>query len=363
MKKFLQRKLRTPVLRLAEKYSSQPDKELIHSALTALFNKIVAEPGKRGLLIPFNSDTDSFIILSDQHKGCKDGADDFAIAERNYNTALDHYYKNKFHYIALGDVEELWENSLASVKKNNVPSISKEILFLQDNRFTKIFGNHDLYWDNDPFAAIQLEQMFGEKLRVYEGLILQTTVDGKPFNLFLTHGHQGDKVSDGNWLSKWFVANVWAPVQAYLGINPNTPAYDTQLKTVHNRLMYEWVAQQQNMLLVTGHTHQPVFMSLTHLELLYHQLGAATAANDTAAAEAIQKQIGRKKDQGQTIPDFSAYKPWYFNSGCCCFDDGDITGIEISGGCIRLVKWEYDSHNTSLRIVLEEVKLATLLQL
>ena len=32
-------------------------------------------------------------------------------------------------------------------------------------------------------------------------------------------------------------------------------------------------------------------------------------------------------------------KPCYFNTGCCCYDDGDITGIELVDGEIRLVRW------------------------
>ena len=32
-------------------------------------------------------------------------------------------------------------------------------------------------------------------------------------------------------------------------------------------------------------------------------------------------------------------QPSYFNTGCCCFDDGDITGIELEGGLIKLVRW------------------------
>jgi hypothetical protein len=32
-------------------------------------------------------------------------------------------------------------------------------------------------------------------------------------------------------------------------------------------------------------------------------------------------------------------KPCYFNTGCCCFADGDITGLELAGGEIRLVRW------------------------
>jgi hypothetical protein len=34
--------------------------------------------------------------------------------------------------------------------------------------------------------------------------------------------------------------------------------------------------------------------------------------------------------------------PCYFNTGCCSFGDGDITGIEIADGEIRLVRWPAD---------------------
>ncbi|MEO8397130.1 MAG: hypothetical protein ABI700_29315, partial [Chloroflexota bacterium] len=36
-------------------------------------------------------------------------------------------------------------------------------------------------------------------------------------------------------------------------------------------------------------------------------------------------------------------KPCHFNTGCCCFYDGDISGIEISGGEISLVRWPNDT--------------------
>jgi hypothetical protein len=31
--------------------------------------------------------------------------------------------------------------------------------------------------------------------------------------------------------------------------------------------------------------------------------------------------------------------PCYFNTGCCSFPDGDITGLEIGDDEIRLVRW------------------------
>jgi hypothetical protein len=32
-------------------------------------------------------------------------------------------------------------------------------------------------------------------------------------------------------------------------------------------------------------------------------------------------------------------KPCYFNTGCCSFGDGSISGIEISDGRIKLIRW------------------------
>ena len=60
------------------------------------------------------------------------------------------------------------------------------------------------------------------------------------------------------------------------------------------------------------------------------------------------------------MPDFTGVLDTYFNSGCCCFDDGDITGIEIEDGSIRLIKWHYVHGKESERVVLEESKLEDL---
>lgn len=343
---------------MTDKFSSRPNKPRIHKALTELYLKIAAGNEKKGLLIEFAPAADRFIIFSDQHKGAKDGADDFALAEKNYLKALEYYNQNNFHFISLGDGEELWENTIAAVKKHNVASFGKEKLFLQRNAFTKVFGNHDLDWDNSPLAPLELEGIYGQKVPIYAGVILKTTGDN-PLSIFLTHGHQGDEMSDGNWFSKWFVANIWAPLQAYLQINPNTPAFQDHLKTAHNLFMYEWIAPKNNMLLITGHTHQPVFQSLTHLERLYKNLALAKEKNDQATIQLIENEIYLNKIKGQTLPDFTGYKPTYFNSGCCCFNDGDITGIEIVDTKIRLIKWEYgeDKLQAPGRVLLDEADL------
>lgn len=359
MRKFLQRLLSAWIIRMSNKYNSSPDRKRIHDALSKLYTTISNEPGKRGLIFEI-TDADKFIILSDQHKGARDFADDFSLAEKNYLKALDHYHQHHFHYINLGDSEELWENLLESVIKHNKDTFEAEKAFIHENRFTKIFGNHDLYWDNDPLAGFNLNRIYGKKISIYEGAILRMPTAAGKLDIFLTHGHQGDLQSDGNWFSKWFVSTVWAPLQAYLQINPNTPAYDNQLKTAHNTMMYSWVAEQQNMALITGHTHQPVFASLTHLERIYVKLKQAKKVKNEEDIASLNDELHKRIKEGDKPPRLGKYKPWYFNSGCCCFSDGDITGIEIENGFIRLIKWSCHSTDLPERIVLEEMKLIDL---
>jgi UDP-2,3-diacylglucosamine pyrophosphatase LpxH len=360
MRRLLRIILLKPVLWAAQKFSSKPNRERIFEALSKLFDNIVHQPGKEGLVLPFEEQAGKFIIFSDQHKGARNGADDFMLAEPNYLAALDHYNQNNFFFISLGDNEELWENSLAAVKKYNQATFEAEKKFIGQNRFIKIFGNHDLYWDNDPLAWWQLKNIYGEKLKVYEGVILPVSIGDKILQVCCTHGHQGDVSSDGNWFSKFFVARIWAPLQAFLRINPNTPAYNTEKKTLHNSIMYEWSAQQKDRLLITGHTHQPVFLSLTELERLYKKFQIAKRDNNTEAMSELEKEIRKKEKKFATVSvDYLTMVPSYFNSGCCCFSDGDITGIEISEGCIRLIKWELQDKR-SQRVVLEEIFLKDL---
>ena len=91
---------------------------------------------------------------------------------------------------------------------------------------------------------------------------------------------------------------------------------------------------KKNLLLITGHTHNPVFASGKYLD---HP---------------------SNKIEGETMDEV---KPSYFNTGCCCFSDGDITGIEIAGGFIRLIKW-YDEEVGSKRMILEEIAFPNLLK-
>jgi UDP-2,3-diacylglucosamine pyrophosphatase LpxH len=342
-----------------QKFSSRPERDRIFKALDKLYADIFENPGKIGINIPIDHQAGKIIILSDQHKGGRDGADDFMLAESNYLAALDYYNKENFIYIGLGDCEELWENTLGRVKESYPKTFEAESKFVRRDSYVKIFGNHDLYWGNDPFAWWQLKKLYNADIKIYEGVVLTVSIGNNQLRIFCTHGHQGDAQSDGNWFSKFFVARVWAPLQAYLRINPNTAAYNIEKKTLHNEIMYEWSARQKGTLLITGHTHQPVFSSLTHLERLYKKLQRAKADNNPDAIKAMEDEIKVRETGAAITIDYLLLKPTYFNSGCCCFVDGDITGIEIAGGFIRLIKWTLKDEKPH-RELLEEISLADL---
>lgn len=360
MKAWLKQRLFKTILWLSARFSSSPKRDKVFAGLSRLHQGIKDGKETKGVVVPFEAATGRFIVFSDQHKGAKNGADDFMLCEPNYLAALDHYRQNGFRFIALGDCEELWENTLSQVMKHQQPSFDRYKKFIAADAFYKTIGNHDLDWKNDPFTIAQIKKWFGSDITIYDGVLLKTVVDGKELRILCTHGHQGDAAADGNWFSKFFVAKIWAPLQMWLKINPNTPAYDAQLKTLHNRLMYEWSVEQKSLLLITGHTHQPVFESLTEIERLYRQLLEAKAGGDAPLVKKTEAEIQKRKfGYGQVSPDYLTMKPTYFNSGCCCYNDGDVTGIEIADGCLRLVKWAV-KEGTPKRTVLEEQSLAVL---
>ena len=224
------------------------------------------------------------------------------------------------------------------VISKNSKALSSEARFHEQKKYYKTFGNHDLTWKNKLDIDIWFKGIFILPLPVFEGLILKTKIDNKSLSIFVTHGHQGDKMSDNNCFSTWLVSHIWRPLQRYLEINVNTPATDFELRDKHNIMMYEWSKLRKNLLLITGHTHKPVFASG-----LYSNHPGNKIYDDKVTEKDTRDKLS----------------PSYFNSGCCCYNDDDITGIEIAEGKIALIKWHW-VNNASERVVLEEVSLSQL---
>jgi len=313
--------------------AASPKQAMVSKSLSALYASGSNANNNNCIVLETDTTNAKFIIFSDQHKGNKTWADDFAVSEHNYVAALQFYDEAKYSYINLGDSEELWKFKPQDILPVNLLSFAAEAAF-QPHRYFKTFGNHDIIWKNAIDVSILLKPYFAQPLAVYEGLIIRLKNEGIPLDVFLTHGHQGDLLSDNNGLSTWIVAHLWMPLQRYLRLNINAPSKDFSLRNKHNQMMHAWSSQQRNLILITGHTHSPVFAS-----------GKYFNHPGNSISPAVTKQ---------------KITPAYFNTGCCCFSDGDITGIEIADGYIRLIKWT-GQKNMSTRMVLEEISLAHLM--
>ncbi len=118
--------------------ASAPDKKEVFKSLSKLLRNLKERPGKRGVRLEVDFSTDKFIIFSDHHKGNRDHGDDFAGNEKNYLAALDYYYSNQFHYINLGDSEELWKYKPEQVISKNVTALQSEARFHNQKNTIKL---------------------------------------------------------------------------------------------------------------------------------------------------------------------------------------------------------------------------------
>jgi hypothetical protein len=272
------------------------------------------------------------VVLSDHHKGRRDQADDFVASEPAYCAALGHYLEQGFHLHVLGDAEELWENDpgpVLAAKTGYAEVLALEAEFHAAGRYDRYFGNHDDLWSHPDAVRRFLHPIF-PGLRVREGLKLRLTRPGKPDGLlFLVHGHQGSPDSDRRrWLARLFVRHVWRPIQRKSGYTGVTPSRDYALRARLSRAMSDWALRHpRKPVLIAGHTHKPVFWD-TLPKPPDPPAGDGRAQREYAAA--------LKRNPRRT---YTLKTPCYFNAGCCCFADGDVTGLEIADGEIRLVRW------------------------
>ena len=302
----------------------------------------------------FNLATDRWIILSDQHKGARNRADEFIRCERAYNAALAYYFRLGHTLVVLGDAEELWKESPAAILQHYAHTVQLEAEYHRAGRYLRLWGNHDEEWSDPENVAWYLEPAYGAPLVVHESLLLNVC-DGATAlgTLFLTHGHQGAPPAD-QWArsARLGVRYIWRTLQRLTGISANTPAKDWQLRERHNIALYNWARAKSRLVLVAGHTHRPVFRSQTYVEQVRGVLEELEARLQHAPDDQrLRKLVGdfaaelewaRAQDdqapgaEGEVMP---MHTPCYFNTGCCSFRDGDISGLELTDGQIRLVRW------------------------
>ena len=346
--------------------SSELYEKPIHAALDKAYGEALIQAEKEGAHLAFDLKAARIIMFSDQHRGVRDGADDFCKCEKAYNAALGYYLESGHTLMVLGDAEDLWECRPHPVVDAYRYTLGLENEFLKRGRYYRIFGNHDDLW-SEPGAIDRhfTPKITREKTPVRKSLLLRFTgSSGTPKRMFLIHGHQGTFDSDrGGKISRILVRHVWGAIQRIFKISLNTPATSWELRERHNVALYTWAEKQNKLVLIAGHTHRPVFKSRSHhaqikeqLDALEEQLAARPddaelrnkAALCFAELEWVRAQEFQQPGQEATVP---MKRPCYFNTGCCSFFDGDITGIEIAGGEFRLMRWP--DQNKPKRCILE----------
>jgi hypothetical protein len=126
--------------------------------------------------------------------------------------------------------------------------------------------------------------------------------------------------------------------------------------------MYAWAAERNDLVLIAGHTHNPVFVSKPHVKTLERLEGKladpaleSMSPKQSEQSEHLQEEIQWAKAEAMD----SALEAegggrdclCYFNAGCCSFFNGDCTGIEIAEGEIRLVRWSTDLDDPDNRVL------------
>jgi len=310
-------------------------------------------------------DNARLVVFSDQHRGEGDPADDFALCKRAYHAALGYYLESGYRLCVLGDVEDLWECFPKPVIRQYLDTLELEREFHDAGRYRRVFGNHDDLWAHADQVDRYLAPIF-KGLKVRQALKYRVTRGTQHLGtLFLVHGHQGTSDEHKARLHKWFVRHVWWKIQRITGVRIQSPAKDFSMRGAHERAMYDWSKVTPKTVLIAGHTHRPVFQSRVNTTRLAHMLEEARARLKAKPGDptllAAVAELRAELEWAQVVDGAfvgeSTPKPCYFNTGCCCFDDGDCTGIEVANGEIRLVRWP-DNAGDARAQVLDSTNLA-----
>lgn len=258
------------------------------------YRKRLDDAFKNAPILPLNHYT-QYVFFSDCHRGAGNSNDNLLKNSNCYGAALHYYYHYGFHYIEIGDGDELWENrDITKIMETHSDIFNQLALFIKENRLYMIYGNHDMVKKMPGF-----NYPCYPAITFYEGIIFRSEYIEK--DLYVTHGHQISLLNSVLWrFSRFLVRHLWSSLEG-IGVLDPTSAAQNNKKQEKYSAKYTHYAIENGCLFMTGHTHRP------------------TLGNDN-------------------IP--------YFNCGSCVHPKC-ITCIELCGHTIRLVKW-YESAERSI---------------
>lgn len=295
---------------------------------------------------------DKLAIVSDLHMGDGGANDDFKQNGALFLEILrSWYWPRGYHLILNGDIEELLR-----AKRPAIYAAWPEIFeylerFRQAGRLTWLRGNHEILPNLDyglggvdcldPRAEATLAHGFdGEALRL----------DWQGRSILVFHGHQA------GWLNSGRFNNLIGPILRIganaLHIGNYSVSQDSEKKIRIEKEVYDF-ARRAGVISMIGHTHRPLFESLSKREYLGFQI-------ERLCREFARRRGGRRRDSiRQTIQRYrdeyllglrraerhladNVYGdiliPCLFNSGCGIGKRG-VTSLEIKDDRVYLLFW------------------------
>lgn len=252
---------------------------------------------QNALEIPFNNKS-KFIIFSDTHRGDGSLSDEFTRNQNIFNFALNYYYEHEFTLIEAGDGDELWEHKNYSVVINaHLESFNMLQRFHDDNRYYRIYGNHDIYLKDHNYLKQFLylyenrytgkKHPFFENLKSYEGIKLKHETTHE--EVLIVHGHQGDAPNDQFWFfSMLSLKYFWRYLHAFGLQNPSSPVRSEVKRHKIEKNFNKWISTT-DIPLICGHTHRIKFP--LDNELPYYNTGCGVYPDSMTVIEIVRNKI------------------------------------------------------------------------
>jgi len=279
------------------------------------------------------------LVISDLHTGDGSKRDDFL--KNNdllINILKDYYFPEKFTLILNGDIEELHKFSYSQIYKNHLELYKLFDLFFQSGRLLKIVGNHDY--------ELLLMKDYTYRDVLHHAVCFQYRKN----SLLVFHGHQASSFYENyNFISSFLIRHVSSPLHLK---NP-TAAYDSRRRYAIEKKVYRF-SSREKIVSIIGHTHRPLFESLSKTDDLKFRIETLCQAYPAASVrekKRIETEIRdhkeelkkiRRRDHSfgihHAIYNTDIIVPCVFNSGSGIGKRG-ITGIEIMNGKISLIHW------------------------
>ncbi len=266
------------------------------------------------------TDCSRYVIVSDCHRGIGTSNDNFLKNQNLYYAALQHYEKEGYTYIELGDGDELWENrSLKQIIEAHDKVYRLLSVFYKKGRLYMLYGNHDIMKRNKDYIRKQCGLYHcpeegchcGEwsccplspDMDFHAGLILESCRNGVP-DLYLTHGHQADVFNSTLWrVACFLVRYLWKPLEHFGVLDPTSAARNYTVKRKTEQRLQNW-AESTGRVLIAGHTHRPV---LSEESKFYYNSGSCVHPYSMTCLEIEQLKLRLVKWTLSTRQDRTLY--------------------------------------------------------